>query len=148
MSSAAPWGRVTPRWSVVSAVWPVSNAGLVVLSAWVHVRPPLSASGARPGSVVSGAPWIVPDPNAERDTTRLDADASTAAGTALADPLATVEGALETTSGPLVELERIEFASVAPAVYAWASGGPVSPARGTRVLRVTPAPAGGNRTLA
>src|SRR5215210_1856184 len=45
MSLAAPWGRVTPRWSVAGKGAPPASITLLPLSrAWVFVGPPLSLS--------------------------------------------------------------------------------------------------------
>ena len=54
MSGAMPWGRGTPRWSVVTpaTATPASMAGLPGSRAWVRVGPPLSASGPSSGSVL------------------------------------------------------------------------------------------------
>src|SRR3954468_19987632 len=117
MSLAGPWGRVTPRWSVVSAVWPVLNAGLLTDMGRVGVRAPppgggLPASGPSPGSAVTGPPLKVPPPLAVCETTTLNALALTLVLTVLAKAFETVAGAFDTTSDPPVEFERIEFVSV------------------------------------
>ncbi len=54
MSGAVPWGRATPRWSVVTPAMatPAPMAGLPGNSAMVSVEPPLSASGPSKGFVL------------------------------------------------------------------------------------------------
>src|ERR1700716_3995679 len=59
MSQAIPWGRRTPRWSVLGGGQPglpASTAGLPAVRAWVSVGPPLFASGPSPGSVFGRSP--------------------------------------------------------------------------------------------
>src|SRR5215210_4533060 len=52
MSLALPWGRVTPRWSVVgNGAPPALIAGLRLRRAWVSVGPPLLVSGPSRGLV-------------------------------------------------------------------------------------------------
>ena len=57
ISTPAPWGRATRRWSVVPARAgsPALRAGLSGRKAWVMVGPPLSCSGPRRASIGSAA---------------------------------------------------------------------------------------------
>src|SRR5438874_10791344 len=68
MSQRAPWGRLTPRWSVLplhraKLVGITLMAGLPDISAIVCVRPPFGARGPSSGSVLLSEGFEV----AERD---------------------------------------------------------------------------------
>lgn len=69
MSQRVPWGRLTPRWSVVRhavsdepgpAGLPASRAGLVEPREWVRVSPPLLASAPSSGLTPVRLPVVVP----------------------------------------------------------------------------------------
>ena len=108
MSSAAPWGLGVLRWSVVRFVLPESNAGLVLVIAWVGVGPPLLAIGPSPGSAVIGAvPTALIDDSTTFGPVRL-----ALAAAVLAAPLATVAGAPDCRSFPPAVSARIEFVIV------------------------------------
>src|SRR5436305_15259494 len=58
MSHAAPWGRGTPRWSMLKQFAPASIAGLPLSSARVSVGPPLFPVRPSFGSVLVLSPAL------------------------------------------------------------------------------------------